>query len=371
MGKNLRRPRLKLCVATGMGLRGYIVRRIIYSLALIVVVVMLNFAIFKAMPGDPVSFLMQAWSRENPEARRQQEALIRNIWGFDEPFHIQLIKYFRNLLTWNLGVTIIDRQPISASVAKRAPFTIFLIGGATIISLVIGLLLGIYIIQRRGGLADSALVTSSLVIGSLPTFWLGLVFLFIFYSSLRWFPNAGASPIQWALDPPHPWLISTGTSGNVLSVIMSINLSEVLRLIGGYLRHVFLPMMTLVVFFVGGWVLLTRATMLETITEDYIVTARAKGLKERNILYKHALKNASLPIITSAALSFGFILTGAIITETVFTYPGLGGWTWEAIQFLDYPVLMAIFYIISICVIVANIIADLIYGLVDPRIKVG
>ncbi len=354
-----------------MGLRGYIFRRLLYSIALIIIVVMINFFIFKAMPGDPVSFLMQAWSRENPAARREQEATIRNIWGLDEPFHIQLIKYFRNLLTWNLGVTIIDRKPISQSIGQRAPFTVLLIGGATVISLIIGIFLGIYIIQRRGGFSDSALVTSSLVIGSLPTFWLGLVFLFFFYSTLRWFPNAGGSPVHWALDPPNPWLFSSVASSSSLSVVMSINMTEVWRLIAGYIRHLFLPMLTLVVFFVGGWILLTRATMLETITEDYIVTARAKGLKERSILYKHALKNASLPIITSAALSFGFILTGAIITETVFTYPGLGGWTWQAIQFLDYPVLMAIFYIISVCVIIANIVADLIYGFVDPRIKVG
>jgi peptide/nickel transport system permease protein len=132
-----------------------------------------------------------------------------------------------------------------------------------------------------------------------------------------------------------------------------------------------MPMLTLVVFAIGGWLLLTRATMLETITEDYITTARAKGLKERSVLYKHALKNASLPLITSAALSFGFVLSGAIITETVFSYPGLGGWIWSAIQFLDYPALMAIFYIISLCVVLANIVADLLYGIIDPRIKYG
>lgn len=111
--------------------------------------------------------------------------------------------------------------------------------------------------------------------------------------------------------------------------------------------------------------------MLETITEDYVLTARAKGLKESTILYKHALRNASLPIVTSAALTFGFILSGAIITETVFSYPGLGGWIWNAISVRDYGVLMAIFYIISVCVIIANVLSDLLYGIIDPRIKYG
>jgi peptide/nickel transport system permease protein len=130
-------------------------------------------------------------------------------------------------------------------------------------------------------------------------------------------------------------------------------------------------MMTLVLFNFGGWLLLTRATMIETITEDYVLTARAKGVGETAVLLKHALKNASLPIITSAALSFGFVLSGAIITETVYTYPGVGGWTFFAIGVRDIIVLMSIFYVISICVIIANIIADLLYGVLDPRIKIG
>lgn len=354
-----------------MGLRSYIAKRLVYSFALIVIVIFINFAIFKGMPGDPVSFLMQAWSHENPDVRRQQEDLIRNIWGFDEPFHIQLIKYVRNLFSFNLGTAVVDREPISNGIRKRAPFTLALLGGSTFISIIIGVMLGIFIIQRRGGLLDSSFVTSSLVIGSLPTFWLGLVLLFVFYSYLRWFPNAGAAPTTWAIQAPQPWFYNTAISENTLSIILSLNINDIVWLISGYLKHIFLPMLTLIIFFVGGWILLTRATMLETITEDYIVTARAKGLTEQRILYKHALKNASLPIITSAALSFGFILTGAIITETVFTYPGLGGWIWESIQFLDYPVLMAIFYIVSLCVIIANIVADLIYGVIDPRIKVG
>lgn len=361
----------KYILERDMGLRSYIIKRLVYSFALVIIIIIINFAIFKAMPGDPVSFLMQAWSKENPAVRRQQEALIRSIWGLGEPIHIQLVKYIRNLFTWELGVTIINKEPISSAIARKAPYTLMLIGGATAISIVIGIILGIYAIRKRGGFVDSTLVTSSLVMGSLPTFWLGLVFLYVFYSWLGWFPNTGATPVQWAITRPIPWLCETVSSENALSILLSFNMSDVWVFISGYMMHVFLPMLTLIVFFVGSWILLTRATMLETITEDYIVTARAKGLTEHAVLFKHALKNASLPIITSAAISFGFVLTGAIITETVFTYPGLGGWTWTAIQFLDYPVLMAIFYIVSLCVIMANIIADLLYGVIDPRIKVG
>jgi peptide/nickel transport system permease protein len=158
---------------------------------------------------------------------------------------------------------------------------------------------------------------------------------------------------------------------NVLKIGFSISSEGTWALIGGYLMHAVLPLMTLTLFSIGGWLLLTRATMLDTITEDYIVTARAKGLSESAVLYKHAFKNASLPIITSAAMTFGFVLSGAIITETVFSYPGIGGWIWEAIQYRDYSVLMAVFYVISLCVIVANIVSDLLYGVIDPRIKYG
>jgi len=135
--------------------------------------------------------------------------------------------------------------------------------------------------------------------------------------------------------------------------------------------HLFLPVVVLTLFLYGSFLLLTRATMMETLTEDYITTARAKGLKERAILFKHALKNASLPVITNAAIAIGFILSGAIITEQVFNIPGLGQWTWAAIPYKDYPVLHCIFYLTALCVIIANFIADILYGVVDPRIKYG
>ena len=353
-----------------MGLRKFIGKRLINSFALIIFIIALNFLIFKLMPGDPTAYLMSAWGKESPEIRRQQQTLLQDMWGLNQPLEIQLVKYVRNLLTWNFGTTIINREPISIALSRRMPYTLLLLGGSTVLSIIIGILIGIAAIQRRGGLFDSSSVTASLILGSLPTFWLGLVFILFFFSTLHWFPISGGMPI-WVGNYPMTWFYSVSSSASTLSVGVSLNVMEGWRLVEGFLYHAFLPLLTLTVFSVGGWLLLTRATMLETITEDYIVTARAKGLKERTVLYKHALKNASLPLITAAALSFGFILSGAIITETVFTYPGLGGWIWQAIQFLDYPVLMAIFYVISLCVVVANVVADLLYGVIDPRIKYG
>lgn len=354
-----------------MGLRSFIFKRIMYSFVLLIIVIFLNFVIFKSMPGDPVQFLMQPWSKDAPEARKQQEQLLRDLWGFGESFDVQLVKYIRNLLTWNFGTSYIEKKPVITMMGARLPYTLLLIGGATILSIIFGVIVGIIVIQKRGSVLDSGAVTGSLVMGSLPTFWLGLVFLMVFYTILHWFPNKGAFPDSWALGWPVPYSVDSAYTSTSLSAVFTFNMMDTWTFIAGYLQHLFLPLLTLTVFSTGGWILLTRATMLDVVTEDYIVTARAKGLTERSVLFKHALKNASLPIITSAALSFGFILTGAIITETVFTYPGLGAWTWQAIQVLDYTVLMAIFYIISICVIIANIVADLLYGVIDPRIKYG
>jgi peptide/nickel transport system permease protein len=357
-----------------MGLRSYIAKRIVYSFILLMAVIAVNFIIFIAMPGDPGAFLMAAWSKESPEKRIEHERALNEMWGLNEEWYIRLAKYYRNLLTWNFGIEIAGRRPIATVMAQRIPYTVLLLGLSDVVSIILGVYIGIIVIKRRGSAFDSAVVISSLILGSLPTFWIGLVLLWIFSSGgiLKWFPGSGAFPRDWALTGwPNIYTINPSYAPTALKYGTTLSLQSTLELFGGFLSHLALPFLTLTLFTVGGWILLTRAAMLETITEDYIVTAKAKGLSETEVLYKHALKNASLPIITSAALSFGFILSGAIITETVFSYPGVGGWIWDAIMIRDYPVLMAVFYLISICVIVANIIADLLYGVIDPRIRYG
>lgn len=356
-----------------MGLRGFILRRLVYSFILILLVIVVNFLIFKSMPGDPTEFLMQAWEPGvRQEERMRQEQLLRERWGFNDPLYVQLAKYIKNLLSFSFGTAIIDKRPVSEVMMERIPYTLLLLGTSTLISIIIGVLWGIIVIQKRGSFFDTFSVLSSLITGALPTFWMGMVFLTIFYTTLGWFPNAGAFPREWAGGHwPQPFLISIFGQQSTLLVEVKVSLQSLLDLVGGYLRHLTLPLMTLVLFNFGGWLLLTRATMLEAITEDYVLTARAKGVGESTVMIRHALRNACLPLVTSAALSFGFVLSGAIITESVYTYPGLGGWTFAAIVTRDLIVLMAIFYVTSICVIVANIVADLLYGVLDPRIRYG
>jgi peptide/nickel transport system permease protein len=341
-----------------MGLKSYIAKRIVYMIVLLFLVITLNFFIFMLMPGDPTTLFV------NPMKFTKEEIeTLRNIWGLNDPLHVRYLKYCWNLLTFNFGRSIHTGLSIYDEISWRLPYTIFLIGGSTILSMIIGILLGVVVAYKRGTWIDSLNVSFALTVYSLPVFWMGLIFLMIFAGHLHWFPLAGAFPREWLLTGKWPQPLA---SFNIFGLKVTIpSFVEIFERI----RHAFLPLLTLTLFQYGGWLLLTRATMIEVLTEDYILTARAKGVKTRTMLLKHALKNASLPLITSAALSFGFMFSGAIITETVYTWPGMGTFIWTAIATLDYPVLQAVFFIIALCVIVANFIADLTYGIIDPRIK--
>jgi peptide/nickel transport system permease protein len=325
-----------------MGLRSYIIKRIIKSLILVFFVLCINFIIFELMPGDPMQFFVSA-GKMRPEMVEE----VKKTFGLDQPLQVRFEKYIVNMLTWNFGYSFYTNAPVGQEILMKLPNTLLLVGLSTVLSMVIGIIMGVMAAYKRGGIYDSTSVITSLTTYSLPSFWIGMVLILIFHVYLNWFPGAGAWPREWAIHPP----------------------TNVFQLIAGRAQYLFLPLLTLTIFSYGGYLLLTRATMLEALTEDYIVTAKAKGLKERTILFKHALKNASLPLITNIALSFASILTGAIITEQVFTYPGLGQYLWAGITFKDYPVIQAMFYVIALAVIIANFIADLAYGIVDPRIK--
>ncbi len=356
-----------------MGLKAYIIKRVAYSIILLIFVITLNFIVFFMMPGDPAEMWMNPTGRLSPEEIARQRDALRELWGLGDPPHILFLRTTKSLLTFNFGASIATGESVVVTMRQKMPFTLFLLGSSTVIAIIVGVLLGVLSAYKRGGKFDSSLVTSSLVFYSLPTFWMGMVFIVIFYLKLGWFPGAHTFPVdQWTTQgTPIAYTVGADPSATVLNVLFSVNPQGLLELIGGYIYHAFLPVLTLSLFSYGGYLLLTRATMLEALTEDYIITARAKGLPERSVLLRHALKNASLPIITSVALSFGFILSGAIITETVFTYEGVGHWIWAAIIRKDYTVVLPIFYIIALCVIAANFVADLFYGIIDPRIKYG
>jgi peptide/nickel transport system permease protein len=316
------------------------------------------------MPGDPYALFINP-IRLTPE----QLESIKRYWGAYDPQWLKLLKYIYNLLRWDFGRSTRNYEPVGPQMLARIPWTLLLIGGSTLFSIVIGVFLGVLVAYKRGGAFDTFNVTASLIVGSLPTFWMGLVFILIFSKILGWFPPGLSQPPEWGtVGFPNAFTVYTQGFPNI---VLFLDLGGAFELLRGYSLYAFLPILTLTLFQYGGFLLLTRATMIEVLTEDYIVTARAKGLNDYEVLFRHALKNASLPIITSVALSFGFILSGAIITETVYSYPGLGKWLWDAINTNNYPVLMADFYVIALCVIIAVFVADLIYGIVDPRIHYG
>ena len=340
-----------------MGLRKYIARRIIYTIFLIWFVLTLNFIIFEIMPGSPLEFFAGRPGALT-EARVQE---LLELWGFNDPLHERYSRYIVNMLTLQFGTSARTGKAVVEIIQEALPNTIMLMGLSTVLAIFIGILLGAIAAYKRGGSVDTGLVFASLITYSLPTFWMGMMFLIIFGLRLDWFP-IGKTVSYWAAQLPPIFQIQ------ILS--FTIRMPSLAELFDR-LWHLFLPATVLVLFQYGGYLLLTRATMVEALSEDYIVTARAKGLQERVVLFRHALRNASLPIITSAAMAFGFMLSGAIITETVFSWPGLGGETWDAIQGYDYPILHVLFFVIALCVILANFFADLLYGIIDPRIKYG
>jgi peptide/nickel transport system permease protein len=328
-----------------MGLKTYILKRALYTVVLLLGVISVNFIIFMMMPQDPAELL----TSESKLGRAEIIQSLREQWGFNDPLHVRYVKYMGNMLTGKFGYSYRTQRAVSLEVVERLQNTLILIIPPEIAAIILGVVLGTIAAQKRGKWFDNLSVTSSLAIYSLPVFWIAMMLIVVFSFGLGWFPSARTFPDYWMLYPP----------------------TSILENLGTRLIHLILPWVTLFLISCGAWVLLSRATVLEAITEDYVVTAKAKGLKERTVLFKHTLKNALLPIVTDIAITFGFTLSGAIVTEQVFLYPGLGWWIWAAIENSDYPVLQTIFFVIAICVIIANFIADLTYGVIDPRIRYG
>lgn len=331
-----------------MGLKEYVIKRIIITILLVWIIATVNFLIFNALPGTSLQrYVVRSLSGGGEAITPEEIDALKRMFGFGLPLHEKYAVYLRSMFTFNFGYSFHQGKVVD-SIADHLPNTLILMGTSEMMAITFGILLGVIVAYKRGSFLDSTVVTSSLLAYSVPVFWLGWILLNSFSVSLGWFPIQGHSPTTWGFNPPGP-----------------------LEYIVGRAHHLVLPATTLFIFLVGGWILLARATVLETITEDYVVTAQAKGLKTRTVLFKHVLKNASLPLVTSVALTLGFLITGAIITETVFSYEGMGLLTIRAIHDDDLPILQAIFFVISILVVLANFAADLIYGIIDPRIKYG
>ncbi|MGN8026616.1 ABC transporter permease [Microbacterium sp. 22242] len=303
----------------------------------------INFFIPRMMKGDAVdSYMARSQGQLTPAA----EKALRLLFGLDKsvPLWQQYLDYWGMLLRGDLGVSIsTGMAPVGDAIAAALPWTLGLVGFATVISFLIGTSLGAVIGWRRGGRLD-ALVPVTTFLGTVPYFWLGLIFIAVFSTVLGWFPAGHAYEV--GVDP--------GWNADFIGQVVS---------------HAALPMITIVIASLGGWVLGMRNMMLTVLDEDYITVAQAKGMPNRRVLWRYAARNAVLPQIQSFALSLGFIVGGTIVMEMVFSYPGIGLLLLSATNAKDYALMQGIFLVLVMAVLVANIIADIAYAILDPRTR--
>jgi peptide/nickel transport system permease protein len=310
-----------------------------YLLVLVLTVAM-NFVLPRMMPGSPLVFLAgEDVGFLTPEQRRQLYAL----YGLDQPQWKQFVTYVANLVRGELGYSFQRGRPIADIIAERLPWTLLLVGISLILATLIGAALGAVAAWRRGSALDLGTLGVAMFFDSVPSFWLGMILIAIFAAGLGWLPVFGV-----------------GTAGVSLAGW---------PLIVDRARHLVLPLTTLTLITIPGTFLIMRYSMLSVLGEHYITTARAKGISERFVLRRHAVRNALLPVATVFMLNLGFIVGGATVIETVFSYPGIGRLLYEAVLNRDYPVIQGTFFIITISVIAANIASDLLYPLIDPRVR--
>jgi peptide/nickel transport system permease protein len=320
--------------------RRYLTRKTLHAVATLAFVLAFNFFLFRIMPGDPVRLLARSSLHLT---RAEQQAQIRE-FGLDQPLPQQFLTYVGATLRGEFGVAFKSGQPVSELLANRLWPTVLLVGLSTLLSTIFGLLMGIRGGWRRGSAYDKGTLFGSLILYSVPEGWLGMVLLIVFAGGLGLFPAGGYESADQATGIAH---------------------------ITDVLNHLFLPALTLTLGYIGEYVIVMRSSLIEVTGEDYIQTARAKGVRDADVLRRHAVPNAILPALTLVFYSFGFVLGGSIIIEAVFSWPGLGLLEYQAINDLDYPIIQAVFLLFSVAVILFNLAADILYGYLDPRIREG
>jgi ABC-type dipeptide/oligopeptide/nickel transport system permease component len=318
----------------------YISVRLGWALVMVIGIVAVGFVITHILPGDPVDALVGDFP-----APPDYVAQVRTEFGLDRPLYIQLWLYLVNLAHGNLGFSFLNRQPVLPLILQRAGTTLLLMIPALILASVLGILIAVRAAAHAGRLLDSLLTGVSLAGYSIPVFWLAQVLIVVFAVNLGWLPAQGIRSVR--------------SQATGLGALLE------------FLKHWALPGFCITIFYLAVIARVARSSMLEMLHQDFVLTARAKGLSERTILWRHVLRNALIPVITVIGYNFGYSLTGAILTETVFAWPGLGGLFITSISNRDYPVLAAIFLLAAVAVVAANLITDLLYAVVDPRVRLA
>lgn len=331
-----------------MDRRDYLIRKITWALLTVLFVLVLNFFLFRILPGDPTTAVAKD-PRLTAEARRALQVrfgldrpVLLNLDG-GNPFDSQFFRYFGQLLKGDLGISYNFNRPVADLLAERLWNTVLLVMGGQLLAIVLGVGLGLVAAWKNKSAVDVGAIAFSLTAWSLPTFWLGILLLIV-GSTYLGLPTAGRETVGVVWSGWWPRMVDVG-------------------------KHLVLPTVTFTIVLLGEYMLIMRSSVLEILSQDFILTAKAKGLSHLQVLRHHALQNAMLPIVTLIALNLGFTVSGAIQVETVFSWPGLGSMIFEAVRRQDYPVLQGAFLLVAVCVILANLAADLVYGYLDPRIK--
>ncbi len=328
----------------------YIAKRSIQGIITLFIVTIIVFVLFDAMPGTPIDRF-----RADPTFDRARLEQLNRSFGINDPYLVRMGKFVYNMFSLDFGYSFLEGRPVSDVIAAAAPRTMFLFGGAVIIEYAIGVVVGTFIAWRRGRASESAVIVSSLFFYNMPSFWIGLILLWLFAFTFSWFPLHGFSDPE-ATAKAVPLVASLGP-GNPFFQLVDLS------------YHAALPMLALVLITAAGTILLMQTSMLEVMGEDFILTARAKGLSERTVRRRHAARNAYLPVVTSFTISLAFVIGGAIILEGVFSYFGLGYFFLQAIVNQDQFLAGALLWIIAVLVIFGNIVADILYGVLDPRVR--
>jgi len=308
----------------------YLLRRLLGSIPLMVGVSILVFGILQAMPGGPLAVYL-----DNPFITGKDIALLKHQLGLDQPVHMQYLKWFEAFLTGQWGISYSSGEPVAKLIRARLPATVLLMGTAFVIATIVSVTTGVYSAVRHYSAFDYTVTAFSFLGISMPVFWFGLMLQLLLAVHLRWLPVAGF-----------------GDAANIADVA----------------RHLIMPAMVLSLLSAGRWSRYTRAGVLEVLSQDYVRTARAKGLPERAVIFRHALRTSLTPVVTIMALDLAGLFSGAVVTETVFAWPGMGSLLIQSVTKVDYPAILAILMVSSFAIVLANLLADLAYSVLDPRI---
>jgi peptide/nickel transport system permease protein len=320
------------------GTIAFVLRRLLQLVPVVLAIAAMNFVLAKMAPGDAADILAGQMGHATLEFTEQ----LRREFGLDLPLLEQFVSYMGRLARLDLGVSLLQQQPVAELIAERLPATLLLMVTSLCLAIIVGVALGVAAARRQGTWIDSLISVGALLVYATPAFWLGLMLIVLFSIRLDLLPSGG--------------MMQIGVAQTTLGLALDVA------------KHLVLPAATLGFFYVAIYARLMRASMLEVYGLDFITTARAKGLSERTIAWTHALRNALLPVVTLAGLQVGHLLGGSVLIETVFGWPGLGRLVFDALVQRDLNLLLGILFVSSIVVVIANLIVDLLYGLLDPRI---